>query len=144
LTPVEQIAREFPGGWASGHGAVGATRDGMDIPTEISFIGMAPSPAVEAAVRMWIARLARHQDRIQYCHVTIALSHRHNHHVHRFQVRITIAIPGREIAVTHDRCRDGSREDVYMTLADAFGEARRQLWDRADAAIAAVHETPAS
>jgi ribosome-associated translation inhibitor RaiA len=115
--------------------------DGMDIPTEISFLGMEPSVAVEAAVRLWVARLARQHDRVQHCHVTIALPHRHKRHGGRFQVRITIAMPGREIAVTHDRGRDGSHEDVYATLADAFQAARRQLRDHVDSARVMVHET---
>jgi ribosome-associated translation inhibitor RaiA len=106
----------------------------MDIPTDISFLGMTPSPAVEAAVRSWVARLGRQHDRIEHCHITIALPHRHKRHGGRFQVRITVALPGREIAVTHDRYRDDSHESIYATLADAFDAARRQLRDHADAA----------
>ncbi len=109
----------------------------MDIPTEISFLGMATSPAVEDAVRGWVERLARHHDRILHCRVTIALPHRHKRQGARFQVRITVAVPGREIAVTHDRYRDDSHEDVYATLADAFEAVRRQLEARAPARMTA-------
>lgn len=92
---------------------------------EITFHGMSPSPALEAAAVQWIARLARVHDRIQHVHVWIDLPHRHHRHGAHFEVRIAIAVPGAEIAVVRDHA------DPYLAVADGFLAARRQLVDRA-------------
>ena len=96
-------------------------------PVEISYRGLTPSPAIETAIHAWVERLAHVHDRIQHCHVWLTLPHGHHRHGPRFQVRLTVAIPGRDIAITHD----AGHEDAYLALADAFVAARRQLVDRA-------------
>jgi len=88
---------------------------------------MDPSPAVEAAVTHWAERLAHLYSRIELCRVWIDLPHRHRRRGALFQVRISLAVPGNEIAVAHDH----GHADVYLALADAFLAARRQLQDHA-------------
>jgi len=92
---------------------------------------MLPSPAVEVAVARWVERLECVYDRIQRCHVWIDLPHRHQHQGARFQVRIALSIPGREIAVVHDPGRREVHDNVYPAIADAFSAVRRQLQDYA-------------
>lgn len=99
----------------------------MQVPTEITFRGMSPSEAVEAAVRDRVEWLSRVYGRIQHCHVSIAQPHRHKRHGRRFEVRVTVGVPGRELAITHDPGRGATHEDAYSALADAFDAARRQL-----------------
>jgi ribosome-associated translation inhibitor RaiA len=86
---------------------------------------MAPSPSVEAIAAIWAERLEHVYERIQHCHVWIDLPHRHRRRGAAFQVKIAVAIPGTEIAVTH-----GGESDVHLALADAFIAARRQLHDQ--------------
>ena len=100
----------------------------MQIPLEITFHGMAPSAAVEAAIARWLNRLERTYARIHRCHVWIDRPHRHQRRHARFQVRIVVGIPGGEITVAHDE----GHADVYLALAEAFLRARRQLHDRAE------------
>jgi ribosomal subunit interface protein len=96
----------------------------MQAPNEITFRGMEPSPSVEAAVATYVERLGHVCDRIQHCHVWIDQPHHHRRRGAEFQVKITLAIPGAEIAVTHEE-----HSDVYLALADAFTAVRRQLQD---------------
>ena len=53
----------------------------MQVPIQISFRNMDPSPSVEAVVREKAAKLERFFDRIVSCHVTIEAPHRHHHPV---------------------------------------------------------------
>jgi ribosome-associated translation inhibitor RaiA len=92
---------------------------------------MTPSPAVEEIVARWVERLEQAYDRIQKCSVVVDQPHKHKHQGRHFQVRIDVSVPGREIAVTRDPVDDGSHEDVYVALSDAFRAARRQLQDHA-------------
>jgi ribosome-associated translation inhibitor RaiA len=89
---------------------------------------MSSSPAVEAAVTHWVERLEHVYDRIQRCHVWVDLPHRHHRHGARFQVRVVVSVPGREIAVGG---RNEGNDDVYLALANAFLAARRQLQEHA-------------
>jgi len=98
----------------------------MQVPPEITFRGMTPSPSVAAAVATWVERLTHVYDRIQDCHVWIDLPHRHRRRGARFQVKISLAVPAAERVVSHDE-----DNDVYLALADAFVAARRQLQDHA-------------
>lgn len=98
------------------------------VPTEtieVTFRGMAPSTAVEAAITHWVSRLHHVHVRIQRCHVWIAVPHRHRRRGASFQVRLAVGIPGAQIAVT------GEDADVSLALADAFLAVRRQLQDHA-------------
>jgi ribosome-associated translation inhibitor RaiA len=99
----------------------------MQVPLEITFRGMDPSPAVEATVRRCANRLGHLYDRVQLCRVWIDLPHRHRRRGAQFQVRISLAVPGDELAVAHDH----GDADVYVALADAFLAIRRQLQDHA-------------
>ena len=103
----------------------------MSVPVAITFHGMLSSPAVEVAVARWVSRLEHVYDRIQRCHVWIDLPHRHQRLGARFQVRIALSVPGREIAVVHDPGRSDVHDNVYPAIADAFGAVRRQLQDYA-------------
>src|SRR6476620_11336740 len=51
----------------------------MQIPLQISFPNMDPSPAIEAVVREKAAKLDRFFERIVSCDVTIEAPHRHRH-----------------------------------------------------------------
>ncbi len=99
----------------------------MPIPVTVTFRDMPPSPSVDALVRRWANRLTRLEPRIQRCDVTIDLPHRHHEHGRRFRAQIAIALPGREIAVSHEPGDDDAHEDVRVAVRDSFRAARRQL-----------------
>jgi ribosome-associated translation inhibitor RaiA len=101
----------------------------MTSPLELTFHGMTPSAAVEASAERWLSRLQLTYDHIQRCSVVIDLPHKHQRQGRQFQVTIELAVPGREIAVTH--APGSGHDDVYVALSDAFRAARRQLQDHA-------------
>jgi ribosome-associated translation inhibitor RaiA len=101
----------------------------MNTPVEITFLGMSPSPAVEAVIQRWAARLDRVCERIQRCSVTVGIPHRHKSHGNAVRVGIEVTVPDRVIAVSREPGRDPTHEDVYNSIADAFRAARRQLLD---------------
>jgi ribosomal subunit interface protein len=121
IDPLARTAR-----FALRAGLRDATPHDMQAPVEITFRGMAPSPALEDAVATWIARLDHVDDRIQRCHVWIDLPHRHHRRGASFQVKISVAVPHADAVVSQDE-----HDDVYLALANAFAAARRQLQDHA-------------
>ncbi len=96
----------------------------MKVPVSITFHGMATSEALEGAIDRHVERLARIHDRIQHCRVWIDQPHQHGRHV-PFQIRITLALPGGELAVSHDH----GDADVHVAVSDAFAAVHRQLRD---------------
>lgn len=101
----------------------------MPIPVTVTFRDMATSPTVEAFVRRWAARLERVDPRIIRCEVSIERPHRHHERGNRFRVRVLVAVPGHDIAVSHEPGEDGAHDDVRVAIRDSFRAARRQLDD---------------
>ncbi|MCP4317712.1 MAG: HPF/RaiA family ribosome-associated protein [Hyphomicrobiales bacterium] len=102
----------------------------MQVPPEIVFRHMAPSPAVEANVRERIDKLARFHDRITSCRVVIEAPHRHKHKGRIYMIRIDLTVPGGEIVVGREgSSADHAHEDPYVAIRDAFDALRRQLED---------------
>jgi cold shock CspA family protein/ribosome-associated translation inhibitor RaiA len=100
----------------------------MQIPLEITFRGMAHSPAVEARVRELAERLERVCGYIGRCHVAIERPHRHPQEGSGFRVRLDITVPpNHEIVVRREPAEGSVRDDVYVVLREAFEAARRQL-----------------
>lgn len=96
----------------------------MKQPLEIRFLGLSPSPAVEAAARQKAAALDRFCDTLMSCRVTIELQHKHQQQGRPFAVRIDVTLPGSELVV--DRVEN---EDAHVALRDAFDNMTRQLQD---------------
>ena len=72
-----------------------------------------------------MAKLEHLHPQITACRVTIALPHNRQQQGKRFDVRVDISVPGKELVVNRER----GDEDMYITLRDAFDAARRQLDD---------------
>ena len=66
----------------------------MQIPLQISFRNMDPSPAVEAIIREKAAKLDRYFGRIVSCDVSVEAPHRHHHKGKLYKVRIDIGPAG--------------------------------------------------
>jgi ribosomal subunit interface protein len=116
----------------------------MRLPLQITFRGMDPSPAVEAAIRERAERLDRFFGRIMSCHVVVEAPHRHSRKGKLYSVRIDMKVPRGEIAVSRNGPKDHAHEDVYVAIRDAFDAARRRLEDHARTARGAVkaHAAP--
>jgi ribosome-associated translation inhibitor RaiA len=91
----------------------------MQLPLDITFLGMPPSLSVDAAIRRWVTRLERFHDRIIRCAVVVS----HRDQPAPFHVTVTLTVPGREIVVSNEPYQ----VNVYTALSASFRAARRQL-----------------
>jgi ribosomal subunit interface protein len=120
--------------WLETAGDIGLSvekENNMQIPLQISFRNMDPSPAIEAVVREKAAKLDRFFERIVSCDVTIEAPHRHHHKGKLYKVRIDIGMPGNDVHVNQEGPKNQAHEDVYVAIRDAFDAAVRQLEDHA-------------
>jgi len=101
----------------------------MQVPLQITFRHMPPSPAFEARIRELVDRLQKFSPDIMRCHVTVEAPPKHQHQGGLFDVRIDLTVPEKEIAIRRTHPVDHSHEDPYVALRDAFRAARRQLED---------------
>jgi ribosomal subunit interface protein len=103
----------------------------MTVPLQVTFRDMESTPALEEFVGKWASKLEHVYDRIERCHVLVERPHQHQRQGQNIHVRITLAVPGPDVIVSHDHAVDGSHEDAYVAIRDAFRAARRQLEDHA-------------
>ena len=119
----------------------------MELPIQITYRNMEPSPAVTARVEAEAAKLDKFFDRITSCRVVVEAPHRHHKWGELFHVRIELGVPGAELVVSHEPTPHSAlshddeaalqkhfeihpeHKDVYVAIRDAFGSARRQLQD---------------
>lgn len=99
----------------------------MQLPLQITFRDIPHSDAMEQAVREKAGKLEQYNDQITSCRVVIEAPHKHQTKGHHYHVKLDITVPGREIVVKRDPGDDGTHEDAYVAIRDAFEAARRQL-----------------
>jgi cold shock CspA family protein/ribosome-associated translation inhibitor RaiA len=116
----------------------------MQIPLEILFRNMDPSPTVEAAIRERAEKLDRFADQIMSCRVTVEAPHKHSAKGKQYHVVVDMRVPGGELVVSRDPGRQQAHEDVYVAVRDAFNAARRQLQNyvRVRRGKVKAHEAP--
>ena len=103
----------------------------MEVPLQISFRDMDPSPAIEARIREKAAKLEHYSERIVSCRVVVEARHRHQRKGKLYNVRIDLRAPREELLVGHAGRLDHAHEDVYVAIRDAFDAVTRQLEDHA-------------
>jgi ribosomal subunit interface protein len=116
----------------------------MQIPLQIAFRDIEPSPAIESRVREEAAKLEEFHKNIIGCRVVVEAQHRRHHKGTLYNVRLDMTVPGAELVVSRDPERDHAHEDVYVAIRDAFDAAQRRLQDQARRRRGAVkaHEGP--
>lgn len=97
----------------------------MQLPLQITFRKMAPSPAVEAHIRERAEALDRYFARIMACRVVVEASTRRPRQGRIYHLRIDLTVPGREIVVKHDPPDHHAHEDILVAVRDAFDAVRR-------------------
>ena len=114
----------------------------MQVPIQITFRHMEPSPALEARVRQRAQQLEQFFDRITACRVTIECQHHRHRQGNLFEVSIDLVVPGREIVVGRSEGASHAHEDAHVAVRDAFDALRRQLEDHARSARSHVKSHP--
>jgi len=99
----------------------------MQIPLQITFRGMSPSPAIASLIRERSARIERFYDRIIRCHVVVDVPHRHQKKGRHYAVHLDITTPASEIVVTRAADPDESHQELQTAVRSAFDTATRQL-----------------
>ena len=94
----------------------------MDIPLQVTFRGLAHSPALSDRIREKATKLHTLHPRITSCRVTIEGRHRHQRHGHPFSARIDVHVPNQEVVVAVDE-----NEDPHVAVREAFDAVHRQL-----------------
>ncbi len=115
----------------------------MQIPLQITFRGMQPSPALEERIRERAAKLERFHHRITGCRVVVEAPHRHHGKGRLFAVHVDLTVPGHEILASKGTGGNHAHENVHIAARDAFDAALRQLEDfaRRDRGDVKHHET---
>lgn len=98
----------------------------MQLPIQITWREMPPSPAVDTRIREKAEKLNRFYDRIIGCRIVVDSPQRHKHQGKHYSIHIDLTVPGAELAVTRFE-----HEDIYVAVREAFSAASRQLEDYA-------------
>lgn len=116
----------------------------MQVPLQVTFRHMDPSPALESRIRELATRLEKFSEQIIHCHVIVEAPHKHHHQGGLFEVRVDITVPDRQIAIRRSHPIHHSHEDAYVALRDAFKAARRKLeeYERERRTTSRGHVTP--
>jgi len=101
----------------------------MQLPVQITFRYMEPSPAIDTKIRERAAKLDRYYHRIMGCRVVVEAPHRHHHQGKLYHVRVDLTVPGGELVVSREPAEHHAHEDVYVAIRDAFNAAQRRLED---------------
>jgi ribosomal subunit interface protein len=91
-------------------------------PVKIVIRDMASSPALEDHIRKKAEKLSQHYHHINSCQIVIDIPQKHKRQGKLFNVRIDLAVPGKELVVNKK-----VDEDVYIAIRDAFAAILRQL-----------------
>jgi cold shock CspA family protein len=101
----------------------------MQLPLQITFRHMPPSPALEARIQALAQHLERFSSQITSCHVIIDAPHQHQHRGKIYEVHIHLTLPKGELVVQREHRQRHSHEDAHVALRDAFDALKRQLED---------------
>jgi ribosomal subunit interface protein len=110
----------------------------MDIPVQVTFHGMAASPAIAEQIRERAAKLERFHPHLGRCRAVVEQVGRHQHKGSGYTVRLELKVDGGEVAVSHEHAAD-----AYAAVNEAFDAARRQLEDLARRQRGDVKRRPA-
>jgi ribosomal subunit interface protein len=116
----------------------------VQIPLQITFREIDPSPAIEANIREKVERLERFSDRITSCRVVVEAKNTTHRKGRVYTCAVDITVPGEEIVVGRVGPKNHAHEDVYVAIRDSFNTATRLLEDHARRMRADVktHQAP--
>jgi cold shock CspA family protein len=117
----------------------------MPIKIDLMFRDISPhEEEVKAEIEKRAERLSRIFSPIMNCRVVVEASHKHKRHGLHYNVNIELNLPRKKIAVTHEKHKRRSHEDINVAIRDAFDAAERKIEDYAHEQRGKVkhHETP--
>lgn len=91
---------------------------------QVTFRDLPYSQAIDNCIHEHAEKLSQYYDRFIRCNVVLTIPQNHKHQGKLYNIRINLAVPGKEIVVTHQE-----DEDVYVAIRDAFNALTRQVED---------------
>jgi ribosome-associated translation inhibitor RaiA len=101
----------------------------MPAPLQITYRDVMPSPALSREITRRVAKLGRFHPRILGCHVVIAAPRPAQRPGRLVAIRITVNIPGQDVAVARNPSSRLAGPGIRAAVHDAFDAAERQLED---------------
>jgi len=101
----------------------------MNLPLQITYRNVEPSPSIESAIRTRADKLERFHQRIMGCRVVVESPHHRHAKGNHFRVRVDLTVPGGELVAGRDPTDHTAYEDIYVAIRDAFRAAQRELQD---------------
>lgn len=98
----------------------------MQLPLQVTFIGLPSSDAIEANIRNYSDKMERICNDIISCRVSVESDGKHKHKGRAYKICIDITVPSDEIVVNHHYA-DPDSGDTYAAVHHAFDAATRQL-----------------
>ncbi len=116
----------------------------MQLPLQITFHNMDPSPVVEQRIREKAAKLDRFYDRVMSCRVMVEIPHKHQYKGKLFHVRVDVTVPDQELVASRNPDQHHRHTDINAAIRDAFDAMYRQLEDyaRKQRGDVKTHEPP--
>ena len=87
---------------------------------QVTFRDLPYSQALEDSIYEHAEKISQYNEQVIHCSVVLTISQNHKHQGKLYNVRINLAVPGKEIVVT--RKQD---EDIYVAIRDAFNALSR-------------------
>lgn len=100
-----------------------------ELPVEVTFRNVDPSPAIETLVRQKVAKLHQLAARLTSCRVVVALPNRRHQQGKIFAVSIELELPAGNLWINRTPPMDHRHEDIRVAVQDAFDAAKRRLQD---------------
>ena len=102
----------------------------MQSPVSLTFCHIDRSGAIEERARKLGHHLARFNERITHCHMTIQGPDSAGADAgSAYWVKIDLTVPGARIHADSLHVDGAGHDDIYLALRDAFINAKRQLQD---------------
>lgn len=95
----------------------------MKVPLQITMRNMKKSESVKEKIKEKADKLNQFSDQIISCEVVVEHEVAHRNNGGRFNVRVHLAIPGKDLVVSKDQ----DEENLYLAIQEAFDDMVRQL-----------------
>jgi len=102
----------------------------MQVPLEIRYHQLDPSPALDEEIRAHVDKLERLYPRLTACRVAVECLHHQHQTGNIIEVHIELSVPGRTLVVSrepHKAQQEFAHPDVRASVKQAFKAAERQL-----------------
>lgn len=94
----------------------------MKLPVQITIRDFINSAVLKDHILHKVKKLNEINPRIMSCRVIVEMPQKHKRQGKLFNVKIDLTIPGEEITISKN-----ADEDIYITLREAFDDAKRRL-----------------